>query len=341
MLPFTYQRAADLPAALKLGGSTADARQVHAAAQYLAGGTTLLDLAKIDVMRPTSVIDINPLAQQFAAIEVTPAGVKLGALARMSDVAGNAGILRDYPVIAQSLQLAASPQLRNMASLGGNVLQRTRCPYFRDVGVTQCNKREPGSGCAALEGVNRRLAVLGTSNSCIANYPGDFAQALVALDATVELSGPAGNRVLRFEDLHRLPGDTPQLETNLQPGEIITGFTIPATPWARRSVYLKIRDRASYDFALASAAVVLDMTNGTVNQARIALGGIAAKPWRARGAEALLQGKTIDQPTARQAAEAALAGADPRGQNKFKVELGKRTLVRALLQAAAMEVQNG
>jgi xanthine dehydrogenase YagS FAD-binding subunit len=339
---FTYQRAADLSQAIQLGSPPdADAQTVHARTQFLAGGTTLLDLAKIAVMRPATVIDINPLSRQFSTISVTPQGVQLGALARMADVAADKDILRDYPVIAQALQQAASPQLRNMASLGGNVLQRTRCAYFRDPGFKQCNKREPGSGCAALAGVNRRLAVLGTSDSCIASYPGDFAQALVALDATVDLAGPTGNRTIRFEDLHRLPGTEPQRETTLKPGEIITGFTIPAMPWAWRSLYLKIRDRASYDFALASVAVVLDIAGGTVTQARIALGGLAAKPWRAREAEQVLQGKPLDQAVARQAAEAALAGAAPRGENKFKVELGKRTLVRALLQAAALEVPHG
>jgi xanthine dehydrogenase YagS FAD-binding subunit len=262
----------------------------------------------------------------------------LGALARMSDVADHPAVRRDYPVVAQSLDLAASPQIRNMASLGGNVLQRTRCNYFRDVSWSSCNKRNPGSGCAALDGVNRRLAVLGVSEHCIANYPGDLAVALVALDATVDVEGAGGRRVVRLEELHRLPGDTPHIETSLKPGELITGFSVPAGPWTRRSLYLKIRDRQSYEFALASAAVALDLDGGAVREARIGLGGVAAKPWRSPEAEAALRGKPLTEATANAAAEAAFSGAVVHGQLKFKPELGRRTLVRALLQAQAMEV---
>jgi xanthine dehydrogenase YagS FAD-binding subunit len=225
-----------------------------------------------------------------------------------------------------------------MASLGGNVLQRTRCNYFRDTSWSACNKRNPGSGCAAIDGVNRRLAVLGVSDHCIANYPGDFAVALAALDATVDLEGAGGRRVIRFEELHRLPGDTPHIETNLKPGELITGFSVPAGPWTRRSLYLKIRDRQSYEFALASAAVALDLDGGVVREARIGLGGVAAKPWRSPEAEAALRGKPLTEATANAAAEAAFARAVVHGQLKFKPELGRRTLVRALLQAQAMEI---
>ncbi|HEX4713135.1 FAD binding domain-containing protein, partial [Phenylobacterium sp.] len=264
--------------------------------------------------------------------------LRLGALARMSDVADNPSVRRDYPVIAESLYLAASQQLRNMASLGGNVLQRTRCYYFRDVSWSACNKRKPGSGCTALQAPNRNLAVLGVSDHCIANYPGDFGVALAALGATVDLEGPGGRRVIPFEELHRMPGDTPNIETTLKPGELITGFSVPAGPWTRRSLYLKIRDRESYEFALASAAIALDLDGGVVREARIGLGGVAAKPWRSREAEAQVRGKPLNEATARAAADAAFAHAVTRGELRFKPELGRRTLVRGLLQAGTMEV---
>jgi len=292
---------------------------------------------KLDVMRPATIIDIGPLAGAHGAIEVLPGRLRLGALARMADAEAHPAIRRDFPVIAQSLRLAASQQLRNMATLGGNVLQRTRCPYFRDVGWEACNKRRPGSGCAALQGVNRRHAVLGVSDACIAAYPGDFAQALAALDASVELAGPGGSRRMPFEALHRPPGSTPHLETTLQPGELITGFDIATEPWMRRSLYLKVRDRASYDFALASAAVALDLSAGRVREARIALGGVAARPWRARRAEAALAGRLLDEAAAVEAARAAFEGAVTHGDNAFKAELGRRTLVEALLTAAQLE----
>ena len=330
MRPFHYEHAADRAGALRAGG----AEGVH----YLAGGTTLVDLMKLDVMRPTTLVDINALAREHGEILAEPQRLRLGALARMSDVADNPSVRRDYPVIAESLYLAASQQLRNMASLGGNVLQRTRCNYFRDVSWSACNKRNPGSGCQALESPNRKLAVLGVSGQCIANYPGDFAVALAALSATVDIEGPGGRRVIPFEDLHRLPGDTPHIETNLKPGELITGFSVPAGPWTRRSLYLKIRDRQSYEFAIASAAVALDLDGGVVREARIGLGGVAAKPWRSPEAEAQLRGKPLTEDTARAAADAAFAKAVTRGELKFKPELGRRTLVRALLQARTMEV---
>jgi xanthine dehydrogenase YagS FAD-binding subunit len=256
----------------------------------------------------------------------------------MADAAEHRAVKDNYPVLAQSLELATSPQLRNMATLGGNVLQRTRCAYFRDTSWSQCNKRAPGSGCAALDGVNRKHAVLGVSANCIATYPGDFAQALVALDAVAEIVGPAGNRLVEVEALHREPGDTPHIETNLLPGEVIVGFLVPQIAWARRSTYLKIRDRQSYEFALASAAVALDLIDGSVNSARIALGGIASKPWRSREAEAVLHGQNFDEALAQRAAEAAFAEAEPHRDNQYKRELGKRTLVRALLQTAQMTI---
>lgn len=290
-------------------------------------------------MRPAEIIDINGLESAYRKIEAGPTGLRLGALCRMSEAEAHPAIRRDYPVIAQSLQLAASPQLRNMASLGGNVLQRTRCSYFRDTGYPACNKRNPGSGCSALDGVNRMHALFGTSERCIASYPGDFAQALVALDATVELVGPAGTRVIRFEDLHLPYGESPAIETTLKPGELITGFWVAAAPLTRRSLYLKVRDRRSYAFALTSAAVALDLgPDRGVNTARIALGGVASRPWRAHAAEAALNGEKLDEATARAAAEIAFSDARPNGRNAFKVELGKRTLVRALLAAAELEI---
>jgi xanthine dehydrogenase YagS FAD-binding subunit len=330
MQPFQFTRSDEINAAVRAFGPSS---------QYLAGGTTLIDLMKLDVMRPLHLVDINALEQsELGAIRLGPQGLRLGAMARMSGVADHPEIKRNFPVIAQSLQLAASAQLRNMASLGGNVLQRTRCSYFRDTSYAECNKRNPGSGCAARDGVNRQHAVLGTSEHCIATYPGDFAQALIALDATVEIASPRGLRRMPFAELHRAPGDTPQIETTLALGELITAFEVPAMPWARRSLFLKIRDRQSYEFALASAAVALDIDGDTVREARIALGGLATKPWRAREAEAQLQGKALTGETVQAAGEAAFADAEPREHNAFKIELGKRTLARALTQAAALEL---
>jgi xanthine dehydrogenase YagS FAD-binding subunit len=255
----------------------------------------------------------------------------------MSHAADDPIIKRDYPVIAQTLQLAAAAQLRNMASLGGNVLQRTRCQYFRETSWKACNKRDPGSGCAALDGLNRKHAILGVSNKCIAEYPGDFAQALVALGASVETQSPAGARTIPFEQLH-CGSDVPEVETVLSPGELITGFVVPAGPWTRRSGYLKVRDRQSYAFALTSAAVALDMDGDTVREARIGLGGVAYRPWRALEAEAALRGKRLDEVNATAAARAAFGSAKTREHNAYKVELGQRTLVRALMQVGQMEV---
>lgn len=338
MRPFLYRRATDPISASAAAASGPRDLEIDNRAQFLAGGTTLLDLMKLDVLRPERVIDINDLRESLGAIEVGSAGLRLGALVRMADAADDALIRQTYPVIAQSLDLAASPQIRNMATLGGNVLQRTRCNYFRDTSWSACNKRAPGTGCAALAGVNRKHAVLGVSEHCIAAYPGDFAQALIALRATVEILGPEGVRVIPFASLHRLPGTTPHLETSLAPGELITGFFVPAGPWTRRSAYLKVRDRESYEFALTSAAVALDLRDGQVQTARIALGGVATKPWRAGEAEDVLEGRPMSEDSAQAAADAAFAGAQVREQNRYKPELGRRTLVRALLQAAAMEV---
>ncbi len=342
MTPFTYERGAMAAAAGKaaaaaiegMGGMLVRGRPP---VEFLAGGTTLIDLMKLEAMQPRHLVDIKDLRTANGAVEVGPEGLRIGALATMAEVAHHPGVVESYPVIAQTLVLAASAQLRNMASVGGNVLQRTRCPYFRDVAWANCNKREPGSGCAALDGFNRLHAVLGASETCIATYPGDFAQALIALDATVETTGPNGARRIDFADLHRTPGDTPHVETSLTPGEVITALAVPAGSWTRRSLYLKIRDRQSYEFALASAAVALDLAGGTVRQARVALGGVATVPWRAREAEALLKGKPLDEAAAIAAAAAAFSGARAREHNGFKIALGQRTLVRALLQAATME----
>jgi xanthine dehydrogenase YagS FAD-binding subunit len=336
MRPFVYERAADISGAIQAASS----RRSHEEASFLAGGTTLIDLMKLDVMRPQRVIDINGLARSpVGQIMISDDKIHLGAMVHMSEAADHAVIRHDYPVIAQSLELAASAQLRNMATLGGNVLQRTRCSYFRDVSYPNCNKRAPGSGCAALEGFNRQHAVLGTSEACIASYPGDFAQALIALDAQVELTGPQGPRTVPFDRLHRRPENSPEGETTLKAGELITAFMIQRRPWMRRSVYLKIRDRQSYEFALASAAVALDLDGNRVRDVRIALGGVATVPWRARDAENTLAGRVLDEAATYEAAERAFEGAQPREHNAFKVALGKRTLIRALHQAAKMDIR--
>jgi xanthine dehydrogenase YagS FAD-binding subunit len=338
MRSFLYQRATDpsMAAQALSAAATANDPLTKATAQPLAGGTTLIDLMKLDVMRPTAIVDINPLAQGWSAIEPGGDSLRLGALAKMSDVAAHDDIQRNYPVIANSLKLAASAQLRNMATLGGNVMQRTRCSYFRDISYENCNKRNPGSGCAAMEGVNRMHAVLGTSDQCIATYPGDFAQALIALDATVEITGKSGTRGMPFAELHKAPGNTPDIETTLRPGELISAFAIPGR-WPR-SVYLKARDRQSYEFALSSAAVALDMQDGTIRDARVALGGVATVPWRAREAEVLLKGQKFDDGLAQRVADAAFADARGRQHNSFKIALGKRVVARALQQAVTMEI---
>ena len=338
MRPFAYQRAANASAAVQAlaAGGTGNDPLTESAVQPLAGGTTLIDLMKLDVMRPSTLVDINPLAGAWSTINLEGGNLRLGALARMSDVAANPEVQHNYPVVADALRLAASQQLRNMATLGGNVLQRTRCTYFRDVSYENCNKRHPGSGCAALEGFNRTHAVLGISEQCIATYPGDFAQALIALDATVEITGKSGVRNMPFAQLHKPPGNSPQIETTLAPGELISGFSIPGR-WPR-SVYLKARDRQSYEFALASAAVALDVQDGLVRDARLALGGVATVPWRAREAEALIKGQRFDDGLAQRVAEAAFAGARGSKHNEFKIALGQRVVARALHQAAAMEV---
>ncbi|MBC7940463.1 MAG: xanthine dehydrogenase family protein subunit M [Chitinophagaceae bacterium] len=348
MRPFTFSFATDAQDAVRAAAALPSASTsvaiaggesaVGAPIQFLAGGTTLIDLMKLDVMRPARLIDITRInSPRMRSIEITAEGLFIGALATMRQVADHAAVRRDYPVLSESLWLAASPQIRNMALVGGNVLQRTRCAYFRDTSWA-CNKREPGSGCSALQGENRWHAVLGASEQCIASYPGDWAAALIALDASVQTVSAGGARTLRFADLHRPPGNTPHIETSLAPGELITGFIVPAGAYTRRSLYLKVRDRQSYEFALASAAVALELDGETVRQVRIGLGGPVAVPWRAREAEALLTGKSLTEANAEAGARAAFAGARPREHNAFRVPLGQQTLVRALLQAKTMKV---
>ena len=338
MRPFTYKFAQSASDAVDLGMVQADAH-VRAPVQFLAGGTTLIDLMKIDVMQPSTLVDIKRIQDPaLRRIEANDQGLRIGALVSMAEAADHAAIKRDYPVLSQSLWMAASQQLRIMATLGGNVLQRTRCSYFRDTSYAQCNKRNPGSGCAALDGFNRQHAVLGVSDACIATYPGDWAQGLIALDAKVEVLRRSGVRSLPFSDLHRDYSDAPHIETNLRPGDLITAFVVPSGPHTRRSLYLKIRDRESYEFALASAAIALDLDGDRARDIRIGLGGVASKPWRAREAENILRGQPLTEDSAARAAEATFASAKPRKHNAFKVKLGQETLVRALLQARAMEV---
>jgi xanthine dehydrogenase YagS FAD-binding subunit len=287
---------------------------------------------KLDVEQPTQLIDITslPLGEVVLLGDGT---LRVGAMVRNSDLAHNELVRTRYPVLSQALLAGASAQLRNMATTGGNLLQRTRCPYFRDTAMS-CNKREPGTGCSALDGANRGHAILGTSEHCIATHPSDMAVALIALDARVRVLGPAGERVIPLADLHRLPADHPEIETTLRAGELILAVEIPALPFARRSLYLKVRDRASYAFALASAAVAVDLEDGRIRDARVALGGVATKPWRSADAEAVLRGHAATADRYRAAADAALDGAVPRRDNAFKIELAKRTLVRALTRVA-------
>lgn len=326
MQPFAYTAVTDTASATTLGAERGT--------RFLAGGTTLVDLMKLEVEQPTRLIDIAglPLA------ELTPladGGLRIGAMVRNADVAHDEVVRSRYPMLSQALLAGASGQLRNMATTGGNLLQRTRCVYFRDT-ATPCNRREPGSGCSALHGYNRQHAILGTSEQCIATHPSDMAVALVALDASVRLLGPSGERVVALTDFHTLPGDHPERESVLAPGELIMAVDVPALSFARRSLYLKVRDRASFAFALASAAVALEIRDGAIRDARVALGGIGTRPWRSREAERTLVGQPPGGDAYRRAAEAALAGAEPREHNAFKVELAKRTLVRALARVAAL-----
>jgi xanthine dehydrogenase YagS FAD-binding subunit len=295
---------------------------------FLAGGTTLVDLMKLDVMAPDRVVDINRLP--LRGIRLDRDGLHVGALERMSDVAAHRAVRRDYPVIAQALELSASGQLRNMASIGGNLLQRTRCGYFRDI-TTACNKREPGSGCPALTGTNRIHAILGTSDACVATHPSDLAVALVALSTDVHLASARGARTVPLESFYTLPGATPHIENVLRPGELVTGVSVPRSPWAANSLYLKIRDRQSYEFALASAAVALEVQSGRIEHARIAAGGVGTRPWRLTAVERALTGRPATADTFAAAVAGAADGARQLTHNTFKPALLRQTLNRALV----------
>jgi xanthine dehydrogenase YagS FAD-binding subunit len=323
MIPFTYVKAKDTPDALQRGRD-------HNT-MFVAGGTTLIDLMKLSVMTPASLVDINHLP--LGDIEHLPDGsVRIGAMVRNSDLAHDATVATHFPVLSQALLSGASTQLRNVATTGGNLMQRTRCYYFRDTAYP-CNKRQPGAGCAAIDGFNRMHAVLGGSNHCIATHPSDMAVALVALDAIVHIQGWDGERTVPMGEFHLLPGQTPHLETVVQPGELVTYVTVPKSPFAAHSSYVKLRDRASYEFALASAAAALALEGDRIHAVRVVLGGVATKPWRSLEAERLLTGATVDDTTLRAAAEAALQGAMPHRHNGFKIELAKRAIVRAFKNA--------
>jgi xanthine dehydrogenase YagS FAD-binding subunit len=318
---FQFTRATDTAQAILAAARSSTAQQ-GAAVRFIAGGTTLMDLMKLNVERPEQVIDINSLP--LNAVERLPnGGVKIGALVRNSDLAHHPVVMRDYAVLSQALLSGASGQLRNMATTGGNLLQRTRCVYFRDP-ATPCNKRQPGSGCAAIEGYNRTLAILGTSEHCIATNPSDMNVALTALEATIQLQGVNGERRIPIDEFFLLPGHTPDRETVLEAGDLVTNVVLPAPITGAKSVYVKLRDRASYEFALVSAAAVARVEAQTFRHIRIALGGVGTKPWRSIEAERALEGQPANETSFRAAATAALQGARPQSQNGFKVELAKR-----------------
>ncbi len=317
----SYARAADPQAALDLVAENPNAK-------FLGGGTNLIDLMREGIERPDALIDITRLP--LTAIEELPdGGLRIGALVRNSHLAGDALVRERYPVLSQAILLGASAQLRNMATTGGNLMQRTRCYYFYDA-AARCNKRQPGTGCDAVDGFNRIHAVLGTSPQCIATHPSDMCVALAALDAVVQVTGQGGSRGIPVADFHRLPGDTPDVDSNLQPGELITAVDLPALPFARRSLYRKVRDRASYAFALVSVAAALEVEGGMVKHVRVALGGVAHKPWRASAAEQYLVGKAADAQTFEEAAALELAPATPYSHNGFKIELARRTIADVL-----------
>lgn len=327
MQSFEYTRPTTLEQAVQRGARSETAQQ-NAQVRYVAGGTTLIDLMKLNVEQPHELVDINGLP--MAEITTAPGGgLVIGALARNAVVARHPGVLRDYPVLSEALLSGASPQLRNMATTAGNLLQRTRCVYFRDM-VQPCNKREPGSGCSAVGGFNRNLAILGTSKDCIASNPSDQNVALTALEATIQVQGPKGKRSIPIGEFYLKPGSKPQKENVLEPGDVIVSVTLPPAAKGTRSHYLKLRDRAAYEFALASAAVVVGVEHGKIAHARVALGGVGTVPWRSPEAEQVLMGQAATPATFRRAAEAALKDATPASGNGFKVELAKRCLVRAL-----------
>jgi xanthine dehydrogenase YagS FAD-binding subunit len=328
MNPFEYKRAEQEQAAIDaiVGGKDA---------KFLAGGTNLIDLMKNGVQTPARLVDINRVP--LTNIEHTPdGGLRLGALARNSDTANHPLVRKNYPLLSQAILSGASPQLRNLATNGGNLLQRTRCAYFMDPAFAKCNKRSPGSGCGAREGIHRRHAILGASEQCIAVHPSDMAVALMALGASVRVRGQKGERMIPIADFHRFPGTTPQLDTNLQADELILSIDLGPSPYAAHYHYLKIRDRASYDFALVSVAAALEMQSGTIRSARLVLGGVAHRPWRAEKAEALLAGKQPNIAAFEAAATEALSGAQPLPQNAYKVELARRAIVRAFTLAGGV-----
>lgn len=329
---FEFIRPKDSAAAIAAAAQSKTAQQ-GADVRFMGGGTTLIDLMKLNVETPDRVLDINRLP--LDKIEATPdGGLKIGATVRNSDLAHHPRVQKDYLVLSQAILQGASAQIRNMATVGGNLLQRTRCVYFRDTAMP-CNKREPGTGCPAITGHNRTLAILGTSEHCIATNPSDMCVALAALEATIHIQGPKGSRAVAFGDFHLLPGETPHRETVLEAGDLITHVTLPPPVTGSKQVYLKLRDRASYEFALGSAAVVITIAGGRITRARIALGGVGTKPWRSPEAEAALTGQSANDASSRQAAEAALSNARPQSENRFKIELAKRCLTHALRTAAA------
>jgi xanthine dehydrogenase YagS FAD-binding subunit len=323
--PFEYQRAGSPQDAIRTLGEAPKAK-------LLAGGTNLVDLMKQNVEKPSHLIDVNRL--ELASIEELPdGGLRLGALARNAETADHPLVRQRYPLLSQAILAGASPQLRNMATNGGNLLQRTRCYYFYDPAFTQCNKRNPGSGCGALNGFNRIHAILGASEECIATHPSDMCVALSALGATVRVHGRRGERTIAFDDFHRLPGKSPDVDTNLRPDELILSIDLAKSPYADHSAYIKARDRASYAFALVSAAVALELEGNTIRSARISMGGVAHKPWRAESAEKMLAGKSLNPEGFRAAANEAVRGAKTYEHNAFKVEMAKQTIIRALTVA--------
>ncbi|KAA0575814.1 xanthine dehydrogenase family protein subunit M [Azospirillum sp. B21] len=326
MMPFTYTQAADADAAVRLAGGQ------QAGARYLGGGTNLVDLIRETIERPTALVDVTGLSDGIT--ETDGGGLLIGAAVRNTALAEHRLVRSRYPMLARAILAGASPQIRNMATVAGNILQRTRCAYFYDQAGSRCNKREPGQGCDAIDGFNRMHAILGASPSCVATHPSDMCVALAALDATVHLTGTQGERRLPFADLHRLPGDEPDRDTVLQPGDLITAVELPALPTAARSAYRKVRDRSSYAFALVSVAAALAVENGTVTDVRLALGGVAHKPWRASKAEQALRGQPATEAAFQAAAAAELAEATPLRDNAFKVELAQRVIVAVLGELA-------
>jgi xanthine dehydrogenase YagS FAD-binding subunit len=327
MRPFKYVRASDPAAAAR-------AVAANPQAKFLAGGTNILDLMKEDVERPNELVDLTRL--KLAEIKAAGGGVSIGALAKNTATANHPLIRHNYPLLTQAIVAGASGQLRNMATNGGNLMQRTRCQYFYDTAMP-CNKREPGSGCGALEGLNRIHAIFGWSEKCVATYPGDMANALYALEAVVRVRGANGQeRTIPIGDFHRLPGDAPERDNNLQHGELIVAIDLPKSNFAKNSYYLKVRDRASYAFALVAVAAALDLNGGTIRQARVVMGSVAHKPWRSLEAEAALSGRPASEESFRRAAEAALKDARPLAHNAYKVELGKRAIIRALMRASKL-----